>query len=195
MFPIHRLDFQASGCLLFAKKQAWAGPLHEALRQGQKTYIAFVRGHYKYDEPITVDTPMKDSKGILRDAESQVECIGRSHEPRCSLLRVHPNTGRFHQVRRHVRDLHHPCIGDSEHGDTKINRWWRENSAAKRLGLHCLHMTLPLSDGSSIQVTSPLYQDHYEVFSEMPWWTDAVQHEPALNSPPLPLLTPVEMEE
>ena len=195
VYPIHRLDFQASGCLLFAKKRECAGALHEALSRGQKTYLAFVRGYYAHDEPVIVDNPMKDDKGILKTAESRVEWIGRSHEPRCSLLRVQPVTGRFHQVRRHVRDLHHPCIGDSEHGDSKINRWWRENTAANRLGLHCLRMVLPLSDQEVIELECPLYEDHYEVFSQMPWWSDAKTQEPLIGSPPLPMLTPAEQEE
>jgi len=195
VYPIHRLDFQASGCLLFAKNRDWAAPLHEALRNGQKTYLAFVRGYYKHNDPVTIDTPMKDDKGILKEAESRVECIGRSHEPRCSLLRVHPVTGRFHQVRRHVRDLHHPCIGDSEHGDSKVNRWWRENTPAKRLGLHCLRMVLPLSDGSEIRFNSPLYQDHHDVFRQMPWWDEVLKEEPSLAEPPLPMLTPILEEE
>ena len=192
VYPIHRLDFQASGCLLFAKERTLAGPLHETLREGQKTYIAFVRGHFSHEGEVRVDTAMKDDNGNLKDALSHVDCIGRSHEPRCSLLRVRPKTGRFHQVRRHVRDLHHPCIGDSEHGDTRVNRWWRENTKANRLGLHCLHLRLDMPDGSEINVSCPLFEDHHAVFSTMPWWDDACSAEPVLNTPPLslPRLTP-----
>ena len=188
VYPIHRLDFQASGCLIFAKKRDWAAPLHDALSRGRKTYLAFVRGFYPHDEPVVVDTPMKDDKGILKNAESRVEWIGRSHDPRCSLLRVQPITGRFHQVRRHVRDLHHPCIGDSEHGDSKVNRWWRENTAADRLGLHCLRITLPLDTTDTIEINCPLYEDHYQVFRQMPWWSDAVSEEPLIAAQPLPML-------
>ena len=195
VYPIHRLDFQTSGCLLFAKKQQWAAPLQVALTAGQKTYIAFVRGHFEHDEPVTIKTPMKNDKGVLKEAESTVEFIGRSHEPRCSLLRVHPVTGRFHQVRRHVRDLHHPVIGDSDHGDSKINRWWRENSPANRLGLHCLRMVLPLPGGGEINVSSPLFEDHFALFQQMPWWNDAVEAEPKLADTPLPLPTVIEEDE
>ena len=187
VYPVHRLDFQASGCLIFAKERAAAGPLHEALRAGEKTYLAFVRGFFSHDGSVMVDTPMKDDKGVLKDAKSHVRYIGRSHEPRCSLLSVRPVTGRFHQVRRHVRDLHHPCIGDSEHGDSKVNRWWRENTAATRLGLHCLHLKLDLPDGTEIRVSSPLFEDQHQVFSRMPWWEAARSVEPALDLPPLPL--------
>jgi len=187
VYPIHRLDFQTSGCLLFAKQQSWAAPLQKSLQNGRKTYIAFVRGYFAHEEAVCVETPMKNDKGILKEAESTIEFIGRSHEPRCSLLRVFPKTGRFHQVRRHVRDLHHPCIGDSEHGDTRINRWWRENTEANRLGLHCLHMDLPLPDGELLSVSSPLFEDQFEVFSSMPWWADALAEEPTIGHTPWPI--------
>ena len=187
VYPIHRLDFQTSGCLLFAKTRSWAAPLQSALRNGTKTYIAFVRGHFNREGLVTVDTPMKDDQGILKDAESVVECLGRSHEPRCSLLRVQPKTGRFHQVRRHVRDLHHPCIGDSEHGDTRVNRWWREHTRANRLGLHCLNMVLPIDDTTTIDVQCPLFEDQFELFTGLPWWSDAVAIEPGIGLPPLTL--------
>lgn len=187
VYPIHRLDFQASGCLIFAKKRTWAGPMQESLRAGEKTYLAFVRGYYKHDEPIRIDKPMKDDNGYLKDAASVVEYIGRSQEPRCSLLRVRPETGRFHQVRRHVRDLHHPCIGDSDHGDTKVNRWWRENTSAKRLGLHCFRIELTLPNDEKLSVTCPLFEDQHSLFQTLPWWHDAVEHEPELLLDPLPM--------
>ena len=195
VYPIHRLDFQASGCLLFAKNRDWAGPLQNALRDGTKTYLAFVRGYYKNDEPVRIDKPMKDDNGYLKSAVSTVEVIGRSHEPRCSLLRVRPETGRFHQVRRHVRDLYHPCIGDSNHGDTKVNRWWRENTSANRLGLHCFRIDLQLPSKRSLSVTCPLFEDQYELFSHLPWWEAAAKQEPDLLRAPLPLLTVPEKKE
>ena len=194
VYPIHRLDFQASGCLLFAKNREWAGPLQAALRDGTKTYLAFVRGYYATDEPVRIDKPMKDDNGYLKNAVSTVEVIGRSHDPRCSLLRVRPETGRFHQVRRHVRDLYHPCIGDSNHGDTKVNRWWRENTTANRLGLHCFRIELELPNEQAISVTCPLFADQHELFSRLPWWTTATHHEPDLLNAPLSLLTNPEEE-
>ena len=195
VYPIHRLDFQTSGCLLFAKTRSWAAPLQQALSEGQKTYVAFVRGHYSTDTPVTITRPMKDDNGILKEAESTVELLGRANEPRCSLLKVEPKTGRFHQVRRHVRDLHHPCIGDSDHGDTRVNRWWRENSRANRLGLHCFRMMLRPPEGPAIQVECPLFEDQFEVFQSMPWWADALEKEPGLANPPLPLPFSIEPTE
>ena len=188
VYPIHRLDFQASGCLIFAKERSWAGPLQTSLREGTKTYMAFVRGYFKPTEPVRIDKPMKDDNGYWKDAVSVVEGIGRSREPRCSLLRVRPETGRFHQVRRHVRDLYHPCIGDSDHGDSKVNRWWRENTLATRLGLHCFRIEMVLPDESPFSVTSPLFEDQHALFSSLPWWEDALAIEPDLQRQPIPLL-------
>ena len=191
VYPIHRLDFQASGCLLFAKERSWAGPLHASLTAAStvKTYLAFVRGWYPHEEPVVIDRPMKDDNGILKEAESQVEYLGRCHEPRSSLLRVRPRTGRYHQVRRHVRDLHHPCIGDSDHGDSKINRYWRETWGNRRLGLHALSISLVLPDGTPLTVVCPLFADQHALYQRLPWWEEACAAEPLLAfNTPSPLL-------
>jgi tRNA pseudouridine65 synthase len=185
VYPIHRLDRSASGCLLFATDRARAGALQAALVAGQKEYIAFVRGELKQSGPIRVETPMKDDRGLLKEAASVVERLGASADPRCSLLRVRPETGRFHQVRRHVRDLNHPIIGDGDHGDSRINRWWRENHAMGRLGLHALRMSLDLGGGERIEAVCPLFADHYAVFSGLPFWDEAVAACPALGLPVL----------
>ncbi len=190
VYPIHRLDRPTSGCLLFAIEQALAGPLHAALRAGEKRYLAFVRGTFRPDGRVVVETPMKDEKGISRDARSEVWCLGRSLEPRCSLLEVRPFTGRYHQVRRHVRDLTHPVINDAEHGDTKVNRWWRATFGVHRLGLHSHQLSLTLPDGSPLEVVCPLFEDQAAIWRQMPWWRDAVTAQPILALPPLPLPLP-----
>ena len=186
VYPIHRLDRAASGCLLFATERARAGELSAAMGRADKLYLAFVRGRFGPDAPVVVDTPMRDDNGIEKSARSVVRCLGRSAEPRCSLLAVSPETGRFHQVRRHVRDLHHPIIGDTDHGDSKVNRWWREERGATRLGLHALRLRVPLPDGD-IDTTCPLFADHARVWSALPWWDEAVAAESALALPPLPV--------
>ncbi len=189
VYPIHRLDRSASGCLLFSTEKTLAGPLSAAMSspEARKTYVAFVRGHFAAEGEVRVDTPMKDDNGILKEASSTVWCLGRSREPRCSLLRVEPRTGRYHQVRRHVRDLHHPILGDTDHGDSHVNRWWRETYGNRRLGLHCASLTLPLPDGGTLSATCPLFADHAALWSTLPWWEEACAAFPALTLPPLPL--------
>ena len=184
VYPVVRLDRAASGCLPVALSSEAAARLQIAMREGQKTYVAFCRGFWQRgDEVVRIDKPMKDDTGKVREAESVVDCLGTTREPRSCLLRVRPTTGRFHQVRRHVRDLTHPVVQDKQHGDNKINRWWKENHGYTRLGLHCLRLEIPLDGG--LVVESPLFTDHARVWSQLPWWSEALAAEPGLGAEPL----------
>lgn len=189
VWPVHRLDRPTSGVLLFATDRRAAGPLHQALTadDSTKTYVAFVRGCFPHDGAQVVETPIPDGEGGHRDARSVVTCIGRSETPRCSLLRVEPQTGRTHQVRRHVRDLHHPIIHDGDHGDSRVNRWWRENHGVRRIGLHALSIDFRPPGGGPDRVVCPLFADHMALWSTLPWWQAALAAQPELGLPPLAL--------
>ena len=181
VYPIHRLDRQASGCLLVATAQEAAGPLTTAFLAGRKQYLAMVRGAFPDDGPVEIDKPMRDDGGVIRDAHSTVWCLGRSEEPRCSLLLVEPTTGRYHQVRRHVRDLNHPILGDGDHGDRRINREWRARGV-ERLALHCVAIRMTLPNGELLSVESPLFEDQARIWAEMPWWESARIRMPLLGT-------------
>ncbi len=187
VWPVHRLDRATSGCQLFATERTLAGPLSVSLAAGQKSYLAFVRGTFARTGTVRVETPIKDEHG-LKDAASDVTCLGRSIEPRCSLLHVFPYTGRNHQVRRHVRDLHHPVLRDTYHGDSKVNRWWRDTWGLARLGLHAWSMDLTLPDGAPLSVVCPLFVDQAVLYRRLPWWQDAAAALPGLDQNPIPLV-------
>ena len=194
---VHRLDRGASGCLLVAFDAPMTARLQAALAapDAGKTYLAFVRGFFRWDDPVEVDTPIPDDAGAPKASRSAVEAIGRSLTPRCSLLRVRPATGRHHQVRRHVRDLDHPILGDHDHGDSRVNRIWRDDHGLRRLGLHCLSLRLdvPASDDGPAEVIDavcPPPDDLAALWATLPWWGDALAAEPALALPPLALRSP-----
>ena len=186
VWPVHRLDRQASGCLIFAFESGLVRPLSEALAKGKKSYLALVRGYFLPREPVVVETPIKDS-GKHYASRSVVQLISRCREPRCSLLRVHPETGRRHQVRRHVRDLDHPILHDGDHGDSRVNRWWREERGLKRLALHALSISFEDPEGDQHQINCPLFEDHLKVFQELPLWSDSLNQEALLARSPLPV--------
>lgn len=187
VWPIHRLDRPVSGCLLFATDRARAGEIAAAFNAGvaRKRYVALVRGTFRGEGPVRVENPMKDDNGLLKEAASTVWCLGRSVEPRCSLLLVEPHTGRYHQVRRHVRDLTHPVIGDVAHGDTRVNREWRERFGVDRLALHCLSLLVPLGPEERIAATCPLFADQARLWRTLPWWDEAVAACPELGAAPV----------
>ena len=88
VYPVVRLDRAASGCLPVALSSEAATRLQEAMQQAQKTYVAFVRGEWKRTGEVTVETSMKDDKGVVKEALSVVDGLGGSSDPRCSLLRA-----------------------------------------------------------------------------------------------------------
>ena len=179
VWPVHRLDRQTSGCILFAKHQECIEPLAQSLRAGQKVYWAFVRGYFPHRESFWVEHPIKSERGHYREARSQVRCISGGKEPRVSLMEVHLDTGRRHQVRRHLRDINHPILHDGDHGDSKVNRMWKANYGLNRLALHAAHLSF-LFNGRSYDCFSPLPSDLYQVFSTLPWWQEAFLREPRL---------------
>jgi tRNA pseudouridine65 synthase len=92
-----------------------------------------------------------------------------------------PRTGRFHQIRRHLRGLDHPILGDTTHGDTRANRAFREGHGLPRLLLHCLQLSFSYG-GEQHEVRAPLPDDLRELFGRMPWWAEAVQQLPELEA-------------
>jgi tRNA pseudouridine65 synthase len=179
--PVHRLDRATSGCVLLSLDPAFTPALQAGLADGEKRYLAFVRGRMALD-PVRVTNPMKGDDGVVRDAETLVTPVATTDDPRSSLVLAVPVTGRWHQVRRHLRDLDHPVLGDAVHGDTRVNRWWREERGLGRLGLHCLSLAL-VAGGEPVRATCPVPDDLRRVWQGLPWWDDAVRAVPELRFP------------
>ncbi|MBD1389714.1 tRNA pseudouridine(65) synthase TruC [Neiella sp. HB171785] len=161
VFPVHRLDRPTSGVLLFARSADVARQLGEQFQQHQvdKRYIALVRG-WLYGSG-TIDYPLKEQLDKTTDgladqqkpaqqaithyqAVSHLELpypAGRYQSSRLTWLRLIPETGRKHQLRRHLAHLRHPIIGDTTHGDGRQNRAFAGYAQVQRLMLHAEQMT------------------------------------------------------
>jgi tRNA pseudouridine65 synthase len=162
VWPAHRLDRATSGCLLFSLSAERVLSLQQALAHegAVKRYLALCRGHVKdVGSTITIDKPIQVEKGVMKEAKTTVTCVATQADPRCSLMLATPHTGRTHQVRRHLRDLDHPVLRDAEHGDSKMNAWWRDHQGLSRLALHCWSLDLPLADGQFVRATAPIPED------------------------------------
>ncbi len=135
--PLHRLDRGTSGALLFARTREAASRLSKAFEEGriEKQYLALVRGNPP--DAGVIDHPIPRKEGGPRvPAVTRFRCIARSHVDRCSLVLAMPETGRLHQVRRHLRHIDHPLVGDVTHGSGEINRHYRATYNLHRLALH-----------------------------------------------------------
>jgi 23S rRNA (uracil1939-C5)-methyltransferase len=133
--PVHRLDVGTSGLVLLARRAEWVAKWTRVLSAARKIYVAAVRGV----------TPTKGA--IARDLREQ----GRQHPARTryrrlavasgqSVLRVVPEQGRTHQVRRHLAAVGHPVIGDDRYGHAPTNRYFDEKHGLDRTFLHCVRL-------------------------------------------------------
>lgn len=145
--PVHRLDKETSGVVLFARIPALAAEIGDALAKGEvdKTYLAVVHGRARRKGTI---------KRALQEGRRSVPAVTRYHTEawlgRFSLLRVRTDTGRKHQIRRHLHGLGHPIVGDDRYGPS---RFVRVPGFPWRLFLHASEVTLP--DGRTFHAPLP----------------------------------------
>ena len=153
VYPVHRLDRPTSGLLVFGKDAHSARLLSEqfAERGVSKGYHAIVRGYLGdgvLDYPLKEELDKIADKHAQQNKESQpaiteYRCVQQFELPvavterhptsRYSLMALSPKTGRKHQLRRHMAHLRHPIIGDTRHGDSRQNRYFREHHGLTRL--------------------------------------------------------------
>lgn len=171
LFPVHRLDKGTCGVLLFALDPDAARTMTMAFA-GQrvgKRYLALVRGwapreaevdHALRPEDAGPDAQPQPARTRFRRL-ARTE-IGESFDPRfpgtrASLVEAIPETGRRHQVRRHLKHLSHPIIGDATHGKGPLNRWWAPRLGTARLWLHARSIEFPhLAGGGALRIDSGL---------------------------------------
>jgi tRNA pseudouridine65 synthase len=161
VYPVHRLDRGTSGALVFARTPAAAAILTASFesRQVDKRYLALVRGQPPASG--TIDHPIpKSVDGPRVPALTRYQLVARSTVDRCSLVLAIPETGRGHQVRRHLRHLGHPLVGDVNYGRGEINRHYRAAYGLHRLALHALAIAFahPVT-GAPLAVTAPMPDD------------------------------------
>ena len=190
LFPVHRLDKATSGMLLFALSSNTARLIQNSFENHRifKTYIAIVRGHCETTGVINHALSEKRDQrraGTLvaqrewpgKEAETSYQRLlttevpiacGRYQQSRYSLVALFPKTGRRHQLRRHMKHINHPIIGDTTYGQGQHNRLFRQHFDSHRLLLcayrlvfeHPVHQTpLELSteiDADFMSVTEAL---------------------------------------
>lgn len=112
-FVIHRLDRAATGLMIIAHRKKVAAYFAEQfrLRNVGKSYQAIVHG--RFQDTKTIDTPIEEKPAL-----SHVSRISYDAATDESLLEVVIETGRKHQIRRHLAEAGFPIVGDRLFGDT-----------------------------------------------------------------------------
>lgn len=160
VYPVHRLDRAASGVLLFGLSPEGARALCERFeqRQVEKRYVALVRG--SPPEELVVDHPLRPEQNgaSARPALTLVRRLAQWG--RYAWVEARPQTGRLHQIRRHLKHVSCPIIGDVRYGKGEHNRLFRERYGLHRLALHAAALTLPgLNEASLLELEAPLPND------------------------------------
>ena len=137
IFLVHRLDRATSGCLLLAFDRETASALGRQLMADgfEKDYWAICRG-WPAEPCFTIDHPLDGGPGkpVKKAAITDFEVLATCELPipsqgfessRYAWLRASPRTGRFRQIRRHLKHAFHHLVGDSSHGDGRHNRTFR----------------------------------------------------------------------
>jgi tRNA pseudouridine65 synthase len=185
VYPVHRLDRPTSGVLLFVLDKDSARHLMQQFmdQTTEKKYVAVVRGHmeqgvldyplsYQYDK---IADKKADMSKPAQEAITEYRCLSKTEVPiavgpysasRYSLMELVPKTGRKHQLRRHMKHLRHPIVGDTSHGDGKHNTMFRDNFDMHRLLLHAAYLcvTHPKT-GQKIEIQAPLTDEFSRVLS------------------------------
>ncbi|PSV35575.1 tRNA pseudouridine(65) synthase TruC [Photobacterium sp. GB-27] len=193
VFPLHRLDRPTSGVLLFGLSSEIASQMMPlfAGRDMHKTYHALARGWIKeaavLDYPLKVELDKIADKNASEEKEAQpavtayeplatVEtdiAVGRYSTSRYCLVEMKPETGRKHQLRRHMHHLSHHIIGDVNHGDGRHNRMFREHYDCHRLMLHAsrLQFDHPIT-GDAIDIRADIDETWRKVMTAFNWSTN-----------------------
>ena len=195
VYPVHRLDKPPSGVLLFAKSSSVARSLTEAFTEHKvtKQYLTVVRGYMSEqgsidyalsfkpdaiaDKFADLDKPAQEAVTYWQSL-AQIElpfAVSRKHDTsRYSLMRLIPETGRKHQLCRHMKHLFHPIVGDTSHGDGRHNRFFRTQYGCTRMLLHA--QTLALSHpvtGEQLLLKAALDDQWMNVLEEFDWVNSA----------------------
>ena len=168
IFLVHRLDRATSGCLLLAFDRDSAAALGKQVMAHalEKDYWAICRG-WPAESAFVVDHPLDGGPGkpekkpavtafeVLATCELALPGSGFPTS-RYAWLRASPRTGRFRQIRRHLKHLSHHLIGDSSHGDGRHNRNFRMLGVSRML-LHARRLAFahPQS-GARIEALAPV---------------------------------------
>lgn len=182
---VHRLDRPVSGALLVALNRKSLAALGQAFenREVGKTYLGVVRGWPEKSGTIShALLPPPDERhagSAARDAVTRFERIATAEYPvevppypaaRYSLLALHPETGRRHQLRRHMKHISHHLAGDTTYGRGEHNRLFRDHLACRRLLLHSQSLSFHHpNSGKKLSFAAPLDRTFSHVLEVFGW--------------------------
>jgi len=126
--PIHRLDKETSGIVVFSKSIVFQPLLDKLLSEKQirRNYLAFIKGKVDVNCSFTINKPIgndrhNSNKRIIykngQSALTKVKCIACNKAKNYSIFQCSLDTGRTHQIRLHLSSENYPILNDELYGD------------------------------------------------------------------------------
>lgn len=145
--PVHRLDRNTSGLIVYAKTAAAESALLKAFRarKAEKIYLAVCKNNFSDKNAVLRARLLKDEKSgtvkINRDSGAEIVTEYSVLEERgdIALVKVTLHTGKTHQIRAHLAYIGCPVLGDEKYGDRALNDKYsarRQRLVAKYLRLY-----------------------------------------------------------
>jgi 23S rRNA pseudouridine1911/1915/1917 synthase len=159
---VHRLDRDTSGLLIVAKTQQMYEWLKEQFKKRtvEKTYEALVHGIVGQEKGV-VDRPIgrsgsdfrkksaqRGALGTLRDARTEYVVLKRFPAEDITHVALYPKTGRTHQLRVHMKAIHHPILGDTLYGGKKTSL--QPSLGVSGLALRAVRLCVPLPNRAEV---------------------------------------------
>lgn len=166
LHPLHRLDFETSGVVLFAKNRAvLAMFMDDQTLMERKTYRALVAGVPKRKQG-SIDFPLPARMGGMVDAHTEYTVLQAFEH--CALVEAVITTGRHHQIRRHFAKIGHPLLLDEEYGDLRVNQKVARKLKYRRFFLHAAAIDLkhPVT-GKAMKIEAPMPKTFESVLSKL----------------------------
>jgi RluA family pseudouridine synthase len=150
---VHRLDRDTSGCLLVAKSPAAHAAVVSVFktRRVMKLYVAIVAGRVQR----SVSTINEELEGLRAVTHLSVIRAGQD----ATYLRLRIETGRTHQIRRHLTAARHPVLGDREYGPKDVRDPRMREVPRQMLHAVEIEMPHPMVPGAELRAHSPLPAD------------------------------------
>jgi len=174
VYPAHRLDKKTSGILIFALTESMNSKLQKMFMNNEmhKIYQAIVRGYV--NDNGTIDYSLQNPAGKEQEAITHYEILqqyeiniasGKFPTSRYSLLKLQPQTGRYHQLRKHLAHFRHPIINDRPHGCNKQNKLWKTRFNHDTMLLHAKELNfIHPNTAKKISIKAPYSPEFIQAF-------------------------------
>ena len=178
IYNVHRLDSKTSGVIVlaFSSEMAHELTLQFERKEVMKKYIAIVQGNPgegTFSDKVLVKKKTKFKKPAVTHFKT-VKSIstGIQHKDSddvvLSLVEIHPETGRWHQLRQHFAKNRFDILGDTHHGDFKLNKIISEKTGIKRLFLHAIELEFTHPElKKQLQFTAPLPSEFENILANL----------------------------